>query len=88
VKPREDNDKPLKMFVSFGNNSAIIKGIMRRRFWWQLVDKLSDDTNFVWTQLKLSDYFKKQPKRILKLKPNKLNRSSDRFSNKESSTVA
>ena len=88
MKPREDNDKLLKIFVGFGNNSAIIKGIMRRRFWWQLVDKISDDVNFVWTQLKVSDYFKKQPKNMIKIKTSKLNQSSGCLSNKESSTVA
>ncbi len=55
---------------------------MRRRFWWQLVDKLSDDVNFVWTQLKVSDYFKKQPKKNIKFKPNKFNRSFECLSNK------
>jgi len=33
---------------------------MRRRFWWQITDKITDDTNFVWTQLKVSDFFKTQ----------------------------
>jgi hypothetical protein len=61
---------------------------MRRRFWWQLADKMSDDVNFVWTQLKISDYFKKQPKNMVRLKISKFNRSSGCLSNKESSTVA
>lgn len=33
---------------------------MRRRYWWQLVDKITDDTNFVWSQLKIADFFKSQ----------------------------
>jgi len=36
---------------------------MRRRFWWQLVDKISPDVNFVWTQLKINDFVKSQKKR-------------------------
>jgi hypothetical protein len=44
---------------------------MRRRFWWQLVEKISDDTNFAWTQLKVSDYFKKQKRNICKLRINR-----------------
>jgi hypothetical protein len=60
---------------------------MRRRFWWQLVDKMTDDTNFSWTQLKISDYFKKQCKNSFKLKLNKNNRSAGCLSNKESSTT-
>lgn len=62
VCSRDETEKPLKYYVGFGNNSALVKGIMRRRYWWQLVDKITDDTNFVWTQLKLSDVFKAQPK--------------------------
>lgn len=42
VKYRDENDKSLKIFVGFGNNSAIIKGIMRRRVWWQMTDKMTD----------------------------------------------
>jgi hypothetical protein len=34
-----EEDKPLKVFVGFGNNAAIIKGIIRRRYWWQTTDK-------------------------------------------------
>jgi hypothetical protein len=26
-----------KAFVGFGNNSSMIKGLLRRRFWWTLV---------------------------------------------------
>jgi hypothetical protein len=48
------------MFVGFGNNSALIKGIMRRRFWWQLVESPNDNPNFIWTQLKISSYLKNQ----------------------------
>jgi hypothetical protein len=57
--------------VGFGNNSAIIKGILRRRFWWQIVDKVTEDTNFVWTQLKISDFLKKQPNNQIKIKLNR-----------------
>jgi hypothetical protein len=41
VRLPDDVEKPYKFFVGRGNNSAIIKGIMRRRFWWQIVDKIS-----------------------------------------------
>lgn len=33
---------------------------MKRRFWWNIVDKISDDVNFVWTQLKVPNIFKAQ----------------------------
>ena len=41
VRMPDDIEKPYKFFVGKGNNSALIKGIMRRRFWWQIVDKIS-----------------------------------------------
>ena len=44
---------------------------MRRRFWWQLVDKITEDTNFVWSQLKLAEYIKGQNRSLLKVKYNK-----------------
>jgi hypothetical protein len=36
---------------------------MRRRYWWQLVDKVTPDTNFLWTQLRVNDFVKSQKKR-------------------------
>ena len=35
----------------------LIRGIARRRPWWQIVDKVSEDVNLVWTQLKVNQYF-------------------------------
>ncbi len=37
VRIRDEIDIPYKFFVGPGNNSMLIKGIMRRRFWWQVV---------------------------------------------------
>ena len=48
-----------------------MKGIIRRRFWWQLVEKISDDTNFVWTQLKVTECFKSQNRCLIKINYNK-----------------
>lgn len=45
---------------------------MHRRYWWQLVDKNSEDINFFWTQLKISDVFKNQQKCQCKPKISKL----------------
>ena len=33
---------------------------MRRRFHWQLVDKITNETNFIWTQLRVNDFVKGQ----------------------------
>lgn len=45
---------------------------MHRRYWWQLVDKNTEDINFFWTQLKISDVFKNQQKCQSKPKISKL----------------
>ena len=54
VRIKDEIEVPYKMFVGRGNNSMLIKGIARRRPWWQIVDKISSDTNMVWTQLKVN----------------------------------
>lgn len=54
------------MYVGAGNNCMLIKGIMRRRFWWQTVDKMGEDVNLVWTQIKINDFFKSQAQFIKK----------------------
>ncbi len=50
----------MKAWVGGGNNSPLVRELIKRRFWWQLVEERSLDVNFVWTQLKLNDYYKKQ----------------------------
>jgi hypothetical protein len=60
---------------------------MRRRHWWQIVDKISDDTSFAWTQLKISDYFKKQPRCLCKFRTNRYS-SMSIYKDKEGSSTA
>ena len=69
-----DEERPLKFFVGFGNNSALIKGMLRRRYWWQSTDK-PEEANFIWTQLKLSDIFKGQRKNRMNFKLTKHHRN-------------
>lgn len=45
-----------KAYVGKGNNSLMIKGILKRRGWWTIVENQSE-ANFVWTQLKVNNYF-------------------------------
>lgn len=52
--------KPFKVYVGGGNNSILIKSLMKRRFWWVIVDKMADDVNFTWTQLKVQGVYKLQ----------------------------
>lgn len=44
-----------------GNNSNLIKGIMKRRPWYQLTDKIQD-AQFIWTQIKNPTIFQGQKK--------------------------
>jgi hypothetical protein len=37
-----------------------VRELIKRRFWWQVVEERSLDVNFVWTQLKVNDFYKKQ----------------------------
>ncbi len=52
--------KKLKAYVGPGNNGAMIKGLLKRRFWWSIVDERTDDCQFVWTQIKVNEIFGKQ----------------------------
>lgn len=64
MEPDTELERNYKVYVGRGNNSMLIKGLMKRRFWWTLVDKVScsgeDTVNFVFTQLKNNDYIKAQ----------------------------
>ena len=42
-----------------GNNSLMLKAILKRRFWWTLSDK-PEGCNLVWTQLKVNNIFRQQ----------------------------
>ena len=59
VKPTED-ETTYKAFIGKGNNSNIIKSILRRRFWWTIADK-HDNCQLVWTQLRVTSIAKTQP---------------------------
>lgn len=58
----ESLDVSYRVFVGLGNNSCMIKSILRRRFWWNIVEDKSqiDTCQFVWTQLKINTLFKLQ----------------------------
>lgn len=50
-----------KVFVGRGNNSLLVKSIIKRRFWWEIVNSLDDsDVNLFWTQNKLDKIFTSQ----------------------------
>ena len=51
-----------------GNNSNLIKGLIRRRPWYQITDKYQE-AHFVWTQIKVESYFALQEKCDKKIVP-------------------
>jgi hypothetical protein len=57
----EEYDSKIKFFVGGGNNSNLIKGIMKRRPWFQLTDK-QQDAQFIWTQIKIASIYSTQKK--------------------------
>jgi hypothetical protein len=61
VEPILEYDSKVKYFVGGGNNCNLIKGIMKRRPWFQLTDK-AQDAQFVWTQIKLPAVLQSQRK--------------------------
>ena len=65
VKPTEE-ETMYKAFIGKGNNSNLIRNILRRRFWWNIVDR-NEGCNFVWTQLKVPTLFKTQKRGTLAL---------------------
>jgi hypothetical protein len=51
--------QPLKYFVGRGNNSNLIRSLMKKRFWFEEVGS-DKEANFVWTQIKLPHLFERQ----------------------------
>jgi hypothetical protein len=49
----------LKVFVGRGNNSCMVSGLIARRPWFAFTDRV-EEANFVWTQTKNLNYFKRQ----------------------------
>lgn len=38
LKVEEIKQKKMKAYVCLGNNGAMVRGLLKRRFWWTLVD--------------------------------------------------
>lgn len=57
-------DNKYKFYLGPGNNSLLIKSLMKRRFWWVQVDD-PKQANFVWTQLKVNNFYQFQKKTSL-----------------------
>lgn len=54
LKNQENSQTKFKVFIGRGNNSLLVKSIIKRRFWWEVTHNINDlDINFYWTQNKL-----------------------------------
>jgi hypothetical protein len=57
--PKEIETK-FKVFIGRGNNSLLAKSLMKRRSsWWTFTERY-EEANFIWTQIKINDIFRKQ----------------------------
>lgn len=52
-------DQRLRVHVGRGNNSCMVAGLIGRRHWFAFTDN-PENANFVWTQLKVISFFRKQ----------------------------
>ena len=52
LKPScEEPQNRYKMYLGKGNNSLLVKSLMKRRFWWEIIDSPDHpDVVFVWSQ--------------------------------------
>jgi hypothetical protein len=54
---------PYKYFVGQGNNSYLVKSLIKQRWWWVSIEKKEMETaNFVWTQLVSKRFVEVVPK--------------------------
>jgi len=44
-------DQTFKVYIGKGNNSNLIRSILKKRFWIEITKDIQE-ANFVWTQLK------------------------------------
>jgi len=45
LKPKVEEVKPrkIKAYVCLGNNGAMVRGLIKRRFWWTLSEEITAD---------------------------------------------
>ncbi|CAD8065550.1 unnamed protein product [Paramecium sonneborni] len=50
-----------KAYIGKGNNGQLVQWILKRRWWWSVVDKEKDQVNFLWQQLRNNSYIDSIP---------------------------
>lgn len=77
-----------KAWVGGGNNGNLIKSLLKRRFWWNVLEQKSTNVNFIWTQLKVNQFIdKQQPAPIWAKNTNKVWGKSTKSSTEAFKTV-
>jgi len=61
-----NRQRKYKAYIAPGNNGAMVRGLLKRRFWWQIAEERTSDCDFVWTQLKINDLFEHQKRCVAK----------------------
>ena len=46
------NNEKVPVFISNGNNKYLLIGLLRRRFWLEVANKVTKSTKFKWTQIR------------------------------------
>ena len=59
------NEEKYRVYVGPGNNSLLVKSLIKRRFWWVLEEDYKK-AHFSWTQLKINALYQLQPKSYTK----------------------
>ncbi|CAD8156726.1 unnamed protein product [Paramecium pentaurelia] len=50
-----------KAYIGKGNNGQLVQWILKRRWWWSIVDKDKEQVNFLWQQLRNDSYIELIP---------------------------
>lgn len=53
------NDFKYRAYVGRGNNSLLIRSLLKRRFWW-VIEEDHKNCHFIWTQLKINGCFDRE----------------------------
>ena len=57
-----------KVCIGKGNNSLLVKSLMKRRFWWEITDTMDSSVNFYWSQ-NIIDKVEAKQQRTQKIEP-------------------
>jgi hypothetical protein len=59
----DTRERKIEVFVGQGNNSVLIKKVLKKRWWLTTCEAVTSNTQFVWTQIKHKGYVLSQKAR-------------------------